>query len=249
MLTHQPVPQAANQSARGRRIVVLDHHHNPPDERATGHLKKLGFEVEVRCPARGDALGIEEASAVAGTLIFGGLHNVHEMDKYPFLADEIAWIRACHGLGVPLLGICLGAQLIAYAFGGGVSALPGGRCEFGYYAATPTLAGRAWMPHPTHVTQAHFYQFDPPPGATLLARGEHCAQAFRCGETTYGVQFHPEATPQTFRRWQDAEWAFFDSPGAQSRDEQNKLQVLHDAAQRDWFSDFIERLFGHAPAA
>ena len=229
------------------RIILVDHHENPPDDRVSTHLAERGYELERRYPVNGDALGKpgDDPNDVAGTVVYGGTHNVDEMEKYPFLHDEIAWIRRCHERAVPMLGICLGAQLIAHALGAKVAPMAGGQCEFGYYRITPTVAGQPWMPQPLYVTQAHFYQFDPPPGATLLAAGETCAnQAFRHGQSTYGVQFHPEVTAEIFRRWQDSEWAFFDAPGAQNREQQDALAARHDDAQHAWFTGFLDRLFG-----
>lgn len=227
------------------RIVLIDHHDNPPDDRATTHLAARGFDIDLRLPFKGEMLEAAPGDDVAGCVVFGGAQNVDEARQYPFLHDEIAWIQGCHARGIPLLGICLGAQLVAHALGGAVAPLPGGRCEFGYYRVTPTAAGLAWMPQPLVAAQAHFYRFAPPPGATLLATGEGGAgdaQAFQCG-ATFAVQFHPEVTRAGFRRWQDAEWAFFDSPGAQTRAQQDALAARHDAAQGAWFGGFLDRLF------
>jgi len=230
--------------AMKNRIILIDHHDNPPDDRVTTRLSARGFAIDLRRPVDGDSLPAAPGDDVAGSVLFGGVQNVHEMRAYPFLRDEVDWIRACHARGVPLLGICLGAQLVAHAHGGEVAPLAGGGCEFGYYRVMPTAAGRAWMPRPQVAAQARFYGFTPPPGAELLATGERDddAQAFRCG-ATYGVQFHPEVTRTMFRRWQDAEWAPFDSPGAQTREVQDALGAQYDAAQGEWFVDFLDRLF------
>lgn len=233
----------------GGRIILVDHHENPADDRASTHLAKRGYELDWRYPVNGDALG-RAGDDVVGTVLYGGLQNVDEMEKHPFLHEEIAWIRHCHDRAIPMLGICLGAQLIAHALGAKVTPMAHGCCEFGYYRITPTARGQRWMPQPLYVTQAHFYQFDLPAGATLLARGENCTtQAFRHGQSTYGVQFHPEVTAEIFARWQNAEWAFFDAPGAQNREQQEVLMARHDAAQHAWFAGFLDRLFGRHPPA
>jgi GMP synthase (glutamine-hydrolysing) len=100
------------------------------------------------------------------------------------------------------------------------------------------------MEETLHVTQAHFQNFDLPHGSTLLATGERCPnQAFRYGRHAYGLQFHPEVTHHIFRRWQTAEWAFHDHPGAQTVEEQTRLMELHDAAQASWTIRFLGELF------
>lgn len=71
-------------------------------------------------------------------------------------------------------------------------------------------------------------------------------QAFRVTPRAYGVQFHPEVTADGFRRWQDAPWARYSLPGAQTREEQTRLLALHDAAQAAWFEGFLTKLFGTA---
>ena len=250
------------------RIILIDHHDNPPDDRASLHLAARGFRLDWRRPVNGDELadlyvddsddvlslltcgilsfgsGDEIADDIAGCIIYGGSQNVDEAEKYPFLRDEIAWIRACHAQRIPLLGICLGAQLIAHALGGEVAPMPDGRCEFGYYPVTPTPTGADFMAREMVLTQAHFQRFTPPPDAVLLATGDAGdAQAFRLGKTTYATQFHPEVTRQILQRWQDSDWAFFDSPGAQPREKQTQLATEHDAKQHEWFIKFLDKLF------
>ena len=152
-----------------------------------------------------------------------------------------------HERELPLLGICQGAQSIAYVLGAEVGPPASGLHEFGYYELTPTAAGIAenFMPAPLVATQAHFHTFALPEGATLLASSElYPNQAYRHGTNTYGLQFHAEVTIEGFRRWQAADWAAYGKPGAQTREEQDALMLAHDAAQGAWFYEFLESLFG-----
>lgn len=226
-----------------KKILLLDHHDNPRDDLATIYLRRFGFELDLFCPFRGDSLPANIRD-YHGAVIYGGEPNVTELDRYPFLKDEISWIGQAVRADLPMLGICLGAQLIAHCLGARVQGHERGFCEFGYYRIEPTAEGRACFPEPMYVTQAHFQQFELPDGATLLARGTHFPnQAFRYGQRIFGVQFHPEISEPIFRRWQDSDWAYYGQPGAQTRSEQDAILPDADPIQGAWFHGFLDRLF------
>ena len=141
----------------------------------------------------------------AGLIVLGGPMNVEARVAYPHLDVEIAAIREAVAQDKPVLGICLGAQLLAHAFGGRVSRNP--RWEIGWYPLTVSDAGRTdpvlspLAPRST-VFQWHGCTFEPPPGAELLATGESCRhQAFRLGASAYGFQFHLEMDQRLIDRW------------------------------------------------
>jgi GMP synthase (glutamine-hydrolysing) len=144
---------------------------------------------------------------LAGLIVLGGPMNVDEVDRYPFLADEVHWIGQAVAAGVPVLGICLGAQLLAKASGARVyrNAVK----EIGWYSIDWTseagsdtiLAGCGTS---SYVFQWHGDTFDLPPGATLLATSPQCRnQAFRVGDLAYGLQFHIEVTAEIVAEWLD----------------------------------------------
>lgn len=146
-----------------------------------------------------------EEPGISGVVVLGGPMNVDEIDKYPFLRDEPAWMLSAIERGLPLLGICLGSQLLAKALGARV--YPGPIKEIGWYdvellpAASDDrlFAGQAAR---QHVFQWHGDTFDPPPGAVQLARSPAVAQqAFRYGERAWGLQFHAEITPTLIEDW------------------------------------------------
>ncbi len=108
-----------------------------------------------------------------------------------------------------------------------------------------TGAGKAFFPTELHVCESHYHEFAIPDGAELLASSDVFPhQAMRYGETTFGFQFHAEVTRAGFRHWQNLDWAAYGKPGAQTREQQDRLGARHDAAQHDWFMDFLDRLFG-----
>ena len=126
-------------------------------------------------------------------------------DDLPYLRHEIEILsRAIHE-GRPVLGICLGAQLIAKAAGARVYRNP--RKEIGWFeirltesgAADPLFAG---VPPAETVFHWHGETFDLPPGAAWLASSDYCRhQAFRLGRAVYGLQFHLEVTPAMIAQW------------------------------------------------
>ena len=131
-----------------------------------------------------------QPECLAGLVVLGGPMNVDQTGQYPFLADEVHWIRQSLAAGLPVLGICLGSQLIAKALGARVQA--NGIREIGWYeieltvdaATDPLFAGSAAK---ETVFQWHGDTFELPAGATLLATSPQCRnQAYRFGTNVYG---------------------------------------------------------------
>lgn len=229
-----------------RDLVLVRHGDDPPDDRVVTFAVENGFNPIIVKPFKGEALG-EPGPDLAGTVLYGGPLCVFEEEAHPFLRDEARWLGSCMDRGLPILGICQGAQQIARHLGAHVGPMPEGLHEFGYYPVSPTEAGRDFLPETLHMAQAHFHTFEIPQGALHLATSPlYPNQAFRHGTNVYGFQFHPEVTIEGFRRWQNRPWAAYGKPGAQTREEQDRLMMQHDAAQADWFYGFLRKLFGTA---
>lgn len=227
-----------------KRIVLVKHNNDPNDDRASQHLAARGFTLDWRYPYAGDRLP-EETAEVAGTIVYGGGQPVPEVARYPFLADEARWMRRCVEAGVPTLGICLGAQVLAHAYGAKVGPHPEGQQEFGWYDLEPTNEGAAEIPAGLAVPQMHYHTFELPEGATLLASSRaYRNQAMQVAEKAFGFQFHPEQTAATFKRWQQKPWAPWGRPGVQTKEEQDRQAEAHDAGVGAWFTGFLDRLFG-----
>ena len=228
------------------RIVLVTHNRTRKDDRAADQLAALGYTLDWKTPSDGDALG-EFTDDVAGTVVYGGKYCVSDIPALPFMQQEIRWLEACMKAGVPVLGACQGAQMIAHILGADVGPNPDAGYEFGYYRITPTSDGKGFLPaEGLHVTQAHFHEFQLPAGAVHLARSEQFEnQAFRYASNVYGFQFHAEVTRTQFERWQNGSWGqeMYNMPGAQSRDQQDQLGDLHDAAMDELFRDFLTNLF------
>ena len=163
-----------------RKLLVFQHAPSEPLGVLDPMLRRWGFRIRYANFARHPGLQLD-IGRYNGLVVLGGPMNVDQADAYPHLQTEIACIREALRLEVPVLGICLGAQLLAAALGARVR--PNRVREIGWYPL-------------------HAYTFDLPPGAVHLASSESCEhQAFRFGERAYGLQFHLEADEALIQRW------------------------------------------------
>jgi len=227
-----------------KRFVMIEHSRSPGDDRAARHIAERGGTLLWRRPFEGDRLESLSELRPDGVVVYGGGQGLDEIDRYSFLRHEADYVSACIEQDIPLLGVCLGGQIIAHALGAHVGPPEEFYHEFGYYEVAPTEAGRDFLPEPLTVTQAHFHAFDIPSGAERLATSAAFPnQAFRYGTTTYALQFHPECTIEGFRRWQEAPWAPYGKTGVQPRDEQDRLAKQHDPGQDAWFRGFLDALY------
>jgi len=129
--------------------------------------------------------------------VMGGPMNIYEQAKYPWLAPEKAFIREVVEAGLPVAGICLGAQLLADSLGGRV--VSNGQREIGWFPVEPVeplpKILRPLFEGPHEAFHWHGDRFEPPPGADVFASSEGCPnQGFAIGDSVLGFQFHPEIT-------------------------------------------------------
>ncbi len=140
-------------------------------------------------------------SAVDGVVVMGGPMSIHDEAEFAWLRQEKQWLEAVIAAGKPVLGICLGAQMLAQVLGGRVS--KNRDKEIGWWpihavdvSAEVPLA--AWMPERVEVFHWHGETFDLPPGSRHLAASAGCAQqAFLYEQRVLGLQFHLETTPES----------------------------------------------------
>jgi GMP synthase (glutamine-hydrolysing) len=139
----------------------------------------------------------------AGVLVTGSVKSIPEPE--PWMEDLGGFLRGVDGTGVPLLGVCFGCQALAWARGGRVARSPAG-FEIGAVDVTLSAAARldplfAGLPSPLRVLATHEDRVEtmPPDAVALAGNVDTPIQAFRVGERTWGVQFHPEATADILR--------------------------------------------------
>jgi GMP synthase-like glutamine amidotransferase len=137
-------------------------------------------------------------------LVFGGAMHADQDEQHPWLRDETMLLQELLDRHVPMLGVCLGAQLLARAAHAPVWALE--EPEIGWYEVelTPEAAEDpvlGTLPERFDAFEWHYYTYDMPAGAVELARSASCTQAFRLGECVWGVQFHPEVIEEQVHGW------------------------------------------------
>jgi GMP synthase (glutamine-hydrolysing) len=142
--------------------------------------------------------------AYGAVLVFGGAMHADQEGHHPWLRDENLFLQRLLDLHKPVLGICLGAQLLAKAAHADVG--PAREPEIGWFPVELTEAAAddpvlSRMPERFDAFQWHYYAHGVPAGAVELARNDLCTQAFRLGDFAWGVQFHPEVTLEQIESW------------------------------------------------
>jgi GMP synthase-like glutamine amidotransferase len=166
-------------------------------------LTQAGLPMAVVRLDCGDAL--PDPSSLGGVVVMGGVMGVHDTDEFPWLEAERRWIVRTVDAGLPVLGVCLGAQQLAAALGATVTTGPAP--EIGVGEVALTAVGRAdpvLGPEGDRVAVIHWHgdTFDIPDGAVRLATGDRYAnQAFRYGDFAYGLQFHVEVDEAMADAW------------------------------------------------
>ncbi|HXQ59436.1 MAG TPA: type 1 glutamine amidotransferase [Acidimicrobiales bacterium] len=195
-----PVPQPADAA---RRWIVVQHTATEGPGLLAGVLAEAGVPSRVVRLDRGEAL--PAPSDVAGVIVMGGPMGVHDTAEHPWLGAETRWLTGAVDAGLPVLGVCLGAQLVAAALGAAVTT--GASPEIGIGCVTLDPEGRAdplLGPEGDRLPVVHWHgdTFAIPDGAVRLASSDRYQnQAFRYGDRVYGLQFHLEVDDEVAADW------------------------------------------------
>jgi len=215
------------------RVLVVQHEDECPPARLGTWLVEAGAELDVRRPYAGQALPADLAGHDALVVLGGGM-GAGDDALHGWLTPTKQLVREAAREAVPTLGICLGHQLIAVALGGTVGRNPRGR-QVGVHdvgwtdaaAADPLLTGFTSTRRVVQWNQD--LVLEPPPGAVLLAATDlDEVQAMRFAPTVWGLQWHPEATPEIVRGWAAKE------PGPRADDGLSAVQGADAELERSW---------------
>jgi len=199
--------------------------------------------------------GLEEWSLAWGTpparpidaygavLVFGGAMHADQVGNHPWLREENLFLQKLLDEHKPVLGVCLGAQLLAQAAHAPVG--PAREYEIGWFpveltgaAGDDPVLGR--LPQRFDAFQWHYYEHGVPAGGVELARNDVCTQAFRLGDSAWGVQFHPEVTLGQVEKWIEEEGAELPVDAAALLEETRRRIAGWNELGRELCAGFVE---------
>lgn len=216
------------------RVLVVENMENAHLGQVGTALAERQAEIDLRRPFAGDALP-PEPSGYDGLVVLGGDQTALDDHTHPYMPELAGLMRSFAESDRAVLGICLGAQLLARGFG--AENILGARLEFGWCHVALTGEGAAdpflsAVPEEFSIFQWHSDTFSLPEGAVRLATNAATAnQAFRIGRAAYGTQFHFEANSALVKEWNGI------------------FEAQINAMDPDWIERFPEHAARHAAAA
>ncbi|MGH2589304.1 MAG: type 1 glutamine amidotransferase [Actinomycetota bacterium] len=211
-------------------------------------VEEAGAEVRV-WDAIDAASGRPELGEVGGVVLFGSSYNVEHADEQPFIKELRELTREALDRGIPLLGVCFGAQVLAWALDAEVVKAPVREVGFEPLHPTPAAVDDPLLSHYEDgdmVFQWHMDTFELPAGAALLATGDKVPnQAYRVNERTWGVQYHFEIDRPEIEMWlaafaKQADLAStWGKSNDQVREEADHHLAEHERKGRETFRRFV----------
>ncbi|MEM9020912.1 MAG: type 1 glutamine amidotransferase [Planctomycetota bacterium] len=215
-------------------ILILEHHDLDSSQRLGETLRDHGHHLEVVRVHHGDSLP-PDLDNIDGLISMGGPQDLDQIDQHAWMPGEIELIRQAHETGRPVLGVCLGAQLIAHALGGEVGRMQTpelgmAKVTQSFFGTTdPILAGIPWDSIQMHAHGCEVTKT--PPGGTPapLAASAGCkTQAFRVGLTTYAFQYHFEWTQDRCLEFIDFASDWYDTLGQSATELKQGIEDHYD---------------------
>ncbi len=229
----------------GTHCLLIKHSDGWRDDRCERWLHQHGFTSETHISQNGKSF--PDVNRFTHVIVYGGIPCVKDAAHMECLQREMKFLDTVLSSNTPCIGICLGAQLIAHVLGARVNPLPCRSIEFGFSLITPTEEGNDFMPQPCNMLQWHCEGFELPKDCTLLATGSVFPnQAFRYGDCTYGVQFHPEVTADVLKIWHHR---YIESPEYKTHPTVKREQCVqqlwdchrYSAENTRWFNQFMQQ--------
>ena len=233
-----------------RKAVVLKHVEFEGPSRIATLLAERECSIDTRSLYRGDPVPTR-LSQDQLLIVMGGPMGVADVDRpeYPFLKRELELLRSCIAIGSPVLGVCLGAQLLAHATGARVYPMQQGDqrmyevgwapVRFHHATGDAVLAG---IPNEAALLHWHGDTFDLPRGAQQLASTDACAQqAFRLGQRSFGLQFHCETSTEDVQAWLAADDGFITAANGEDAASSIRRDTARYSAEQHTVGDALLR--------
>ena len=233
-------------------VLLVTHSMRIPRDFISTTLRARGFSTVWVRPWLGQPLPDPDPDAYAGAVFYGGPQLLTEMDKDPYLYDELEWTKQFVDKGGRYLGLCLGGQILSKAYGGDVYKREDEIKEVGYYELRPTNAGvnsGYFCGQNFHVYHWHREGIELPDGVETLASCDYFPnQAFQISDKAFGTQFHPEITDAMIRLWGEHAPADRDKePNTQRRETHLGNYYRYQERVQEWAQDMLDKLGFIAP--
>lgn len=223
----------------GAKVLVIEHERNAHIGLVGERLRAGGAELHVAGPEIGVSLP-HSVRQFDGVVVLGGTPGPLDDEQAPWLPHVRALVAECLAEEVPLLGVCLGAQVLAHVAGGSVRTIPDGP-EVGLVQMSPTqhaaedplLAG---LPQSVSAVQWHWLEVgELPAGSPSLLASKRCPnQAFRVGEVAWGLQFHLEVLTRTAAEWARDDREDLSTLGLVARDIVRDVEKAESELRETW---------------
>lgn len=226
------------------RVLSVNHGPSVPGGVFDEVVEAAGLELERWVVPVGGTP--QPATAYDAIMVFGGSMHPDQDERFGWLEQETEFLRSALANDVPLVGVCLGAQMIARAAGAAVR--PAREPEIGWHEITLTPDGEAdpvlsALPASATAFQWHHYTFDVPGGGVELATSLVCTQAFSVGRA-WGLQFHAEVTLPMVRAWVEEDFDELPMAPEELVDETEKRIELWNEQGRALCAAFLETAGG-----
>lgn len=229
-------------------LYVVEHWQLAEADAGRQHLIDCGFDLRLVEPWRGDKLPVLTGEEV-GVMIMGGPQMITEAssEKYSYLLEELSFIEEAMDKSVPLVGVCLGSQMIAQVLGAKVGFHPRDEIAMGFYPLNATPHGQELgLSDGMMVLDGNAQGWEAPHAATMLATSPDenpwPNQAFSI-DKTLALQFHPEVTRKILDQWQTDFASSIGRSGTQSKRAMDEGFKAYDAVLKAWYKGALEDWF------